>query len=69
MVPETWIEQRTGARALFDALLHVRIPAEAAQGLQVLAQRSMQLQATVQDGSLMLADERNAVDITPLRWK
>jgi quinol-cytochrome oxidoreductase complex cytochrome b subunit len=27
--PETWIEQRTGARALFDALLHVRIPAEA----------------------------------------
>ena len=46
-----------------------RIPAEAAQGLQVLAQRSMQLQATVQDGNLMLADERNTVDITPLRWK
>lgn len=46
-----------------------RMPSEAAQGLQVLAQRSMQLQATVQDGSLMLADERNAVEITPLRWK
>ncbi len=27
--PESWIEQRTGARALFDALLHVRIPVEA----------------------------------------
>ncbi len=46
-----------------------RIPAEAAQSLQALAQRSMQLQATVQDGSLMLADDRNAVDITPVRWK
>ncbi|MCB2043302.1 MAG: YaeQ family protein, partial [Rhodoferax sp.] len=46
-----------------------RMPSEAAQGLQVLAQRSMQLQATVQDGSLMLADDRSAVEITPLRWK
>ncbi|MCW5627725.1 MAG: YaeQ family protein [Rhodoferax sp.] len=46
-----------------------RMPSEAAQGLQVLAQRSIQLQATVQDGSLMLADDRSAVEITPLRWK
>ena len=46
-----------------------RMPSEAAQGLQVLAQRSMQLQATVQDRSLMLADDRSAVEITPLRWK
>ena len=46
-----------------------RMPSEAAQGLQVLAQRSMQLQATVQDGSLMLADDRSAAEITPLRWK
>jgi uncharacterized protein YaeQ len=27
------------------------------------------LQATVQDGSLMLADDSQAVEITPLRWK
>ncbi len=46
-----------------------RIASEAAQGLQVLAQRSMQLQATIQDGSLMLGDAQQHVDITPLRWK
>lgn len=46
-----------------------RIPSEASQGLQVLAQRSMQLQATVQDGSLMLADDRQNIEIVPNRWK
>ncbi len=46
-----------------------RIPTDASQGLQVLAQRSMQLQATVQDGSLMLADDTHHVDIVPTRWK
>lgn len=46
-----------------------RIPTEASQSLQVLAQRSMQLQATVQDGVLMLADDKQAIDIQPVRWK
>jgi uncharacterized protein YaeQ len=46
-----------------------RIPTATAQSLSVLAQRSMQLQATVQEGSLMLGDEKNTVDITPLQWK
>ena len=46
-----------------------RVPTEASQALQVLAQRSMQLQATVQDGSLMLANDKQHVEIVPLRWK
>jgi uncharacterized protein YaeQ len=46
-----------------------RVPSDAAQGLQALAQRSMQLQATVQDGSLMLSDDKNSVEIVPVRWK
>jgi uncharacterized protein YaeQ len=29
----------------------------------------MQLQATVQEGTLMLGDGKNTVDIEPLRWK
>ena len=37
--------------------------------LATLAQRSMQLQATVQEGALMLGDGSNTVDIEPLRWK
>ena len=39
------------------------------QGLKALAQRSMQLQATVQEGVLMIGDGSHNVDIEPLRWK
>ena len=46
-----------------------RVPASAAQALIVLAQRSMQLQATVQEGVLMLGDGSHTVDIEPVRWK
>ena len=37
--------------------------------LAALAQRSMQLQATVQEGTLMLGDQVRHVDVEPLRWK
>jgi uncharacterized protein YaeQ len=46
-----------------------RIPTEAAQALPALAERSMQLQATIQEGSLMLGDAQRHLDIEPLRWK
>ncbi len=46
-----------------------RIPTLASQALAALAQRSMQLQATVQEGVLMLGDGTHGVDIEPLRWK
>jgi uncharacterized protein YaeQ len=46
-----------------------RIPTEASQQLEKLAQRSMQLQATIQEGSLMLGDEKRHIDIEPVRWK
>ena len=46
-----------------------RISTDASQALIALAQRSMQLQATVQEGVLTLGDSANAVDIEPVRWK
>jgi uncharacterized protein YaeQ len=46
-----------------------RIPADSSQGLAGLAQRSMQLQATIQEGALMLGDGARNVDVEPLRWK
>ena len=46
-----------------------RIPPSAAQALIPMAQRSMQLQATIQEGVLMLGDGTHNVDIEPLRWK
>jgi uncharacterized protein YaeQ len=46
-----------------------RIASAASQALIPLAQRSMQLQATIQEGVLMLGDAARHVDIEPLRWK
>ena len=46
-----------------------RIPAATSQTLAKLAQRSMQLQATIQEGTLMLGDGAQSIDIDPLRWK
>ena len=45
-----------------------RIPTEAAQSLAALAQRSMQLQATVQEGVLTLGDSAHSVDIECKAW-
>ena len=46
-----------------------RVPTAASQALIALAQRSMQLQATIQEGVLTLGDASHAVDIEPIRWK
>ena len=46
-----------------------RVPTLASQALAKLAQRSMQLQATLQEGVLMLGDGANTVDIEPVRLK
>lgn len=46
-----------------------RIPSEPSQALAALAQRSMRLQATIQEGVLMLGDTARTVDIEPVRWK
>lgn len=46
-----------------------RVPPAAAQALVALARRSMQLQATLQEGVLLLGDGTHSVDIEPVRWK
>lgn len=43
------------------------IPAEQSQALATLAQRTMQLQVTVQDGSVWVGDGQNSVEVTPQR--
>ncbi len=46
-----------------------RIPPTSSQSLLPLAQRSMNLAATVQQGTLTLSDALHLVDIEPVRWK
>ena len=43
------------------------IPTEQSQALAALAQRSMQLQITVQDGTVWVSDGQGSVEITPQR--
>jgi len=46
-----------------------RVPTAASQSLAALAQRSMQLQATIQEGALMLGDGSRSIDIEPVRLR
>ena len=46
-----------------------RVPSAAAKELAAFAQRSMQLQATVQEGVLSLSDGLRSTDLEPVRWK
>jgi uncharacterized protein YaeQ len=52
-----------------DKLSVYRVPTDASQALAALAERSMQLQATVQEGSLMFSGAAGSVDIEPLKLK
>ena len=46
-----------------------RIPSEAALELAQLAQRSMQLQATIQEGAITISSTQGSVHVEPVRWK
>ena len=52
-----------------DRLQVWRIPTEASQELARLAERSMQLQATVQEGAITLSSTQGSVHVEPVRWK
>jgi uncharacterized protein YaeQ len=52
-----------------DRLQVWRLPTEVAPALAGMAERSMQLQATVQEGALTLSSTQGSVHIEPIRWK
>ena len=64
-----WWRGIEGKLARLDKLSVWRIPAAEAQALAGLAERSMALQATVQEGVLTLSGAGGSVSIEPLRWK
>ena len=66
---EVWWKGIEGKVSRLDKLQVWRLPTEAAQQLASLAERSMQLQATVQEGALTLSSNLGSVHVEPLRWK
>jgi len=66
---EVWWRGIEGKLARLSNLSVWRIPTAASQELASLARRSMQLQATVQEGALMIGDSERTVNLEALRWK
>ena len=66
---ELWWEKARGDLQRFENLQVINIPVGTVQALEQLAQRSMQLQCTIQDGQIWLGDAQNSVLIEPQVWK
>lgn len=66
---EVWWRGIENKLSRLDRLEVWRLPSTDTQSLAALAERSMQLQATIQEGALMLSNGQHTVDIEPLRWK
>jgi len=66
---EVWWKGIENKLSRLDRLQVWRIPADEAQALAQLAERSMQLQATVQDGALTLSGANGSAVVEPVRWK
>ena len=66
---EVWWRGIENKLTRLDKLQVWRVPTEASQALAAMAERSMQLQATIQEGALMLGNSRHQVTIEAQRWK
>lgn len=66
---ELWWEKSRDKLGRFDNLTVINLPADATQALAKLAGRSMQLQCTIQEGQIWLADANASVAIEPVVWK
>ena len=66
---EVWWRGMENKLTRLDKLEVWRMPSPGSQALAGLAARSMQLQATIQEGSLMLGNGSQTVVIEPTRWK
>ena len=64
-----WWQQNSAALAHIKNLAVLNIPAEKSKALAQLAQRNMQLQATLQDGDIWIADNESNVEVTPGIWQ
>ncbi|MGB0722088.1 MAG: YaeQ family protein [Gammaproteobacteria bacterium] len=65
----TWWERTGTELERFDTLTVRHLPEEQTHDLTRLAQRTMTLHHTHQDGTIWLGDEHQTVAVTPLTWK
>jgi uncharacterized protein YaeQ len=65
---EVWWKGIENKLTRLDKLQVFRVPTEASQALAGMAARSMQLQATVQDGAVTISGDAGSVMIESVRW-
>jgi len=66
---DLWWEQNRGKLERLKNLTVINLPAAATQALATLAQRTMQLQCTVQDGEVWLADDNERIEVERVMLK
>ena len=66
---EVWWKGIENKLSRMDKLQVWRVPTESSQELAKLAERSMQMQATVQENSVTFSSDKGSVHIEPVRWK
>ncbi len=66
---EVWWKGIETKLTRLDKLQVWRVPTESSQELAKLAERSMQLQATVQEGEVTFSSDKGSVHIELTRWK
>ena len=64
-----WWKGIQGKVARLEKLSVFAIDSEQSLAAAAMASRSMKLQATIQEGSLMLGDSKTTVQIEPIKWK
>lgn len=64
---DVWWEQNKNALTRMDKLTVLRLPDEAGEALTALANRTMRLQCTVQDGQVWITDGQHTAHIEPAR--
>jgi uncharacterized protein YaeQ len=66
---EIWWRGIEDRLARLPKLSVFRLPADATRELAALAERSMQLHATIQEGTLTLQSSKGSATLEPQRWK
>lgn len=66
---ELWWQKSRDKLERFGNLTVINLPVDACRRLGSLAERNMQLQCTLQEGQIWLADATDSVEIEPVVWK
>jgi uncharacterized protein YaeQ len=66
---DLWWEQNHGKLERLKNLTVINLPAATTQALAKLAQRTMQLQCTIQDGEVWLADDDERIEVDRIMLK